>query len=217
MKKIMFNDKYGLTEAVLKGNKTMTRRICKQFITGRIIYANEVESVGVYSDENLVEFVLKDGGVMVSVPPYKTGEVVAVAQSYKDLGYTKGWVEQHIRPNPNANCNDPFEKKYPGWFNKMFVPAELNKAHKIRITDINVEWLQDISEEDCLKEGVYFDERHWVQGYKVENLWNKNDRQSCFRSAKAAFAALIERPGIGHKGDWSKNPYVFVSTFELIR
>ena len=40
MKKIMFNDKYGLTEAVLKGNKTMTRRICKTFITGRIIYAN---------------------------------------------------------------------------------------------------------------------------------------------------------------------------------
>ena len=104
----MFNDKYGLTEAVLKGNKTMTRRICKEFSTGRIIYANEVESVGVFSDDNVVEFVLKDGGIMVSGLPYKIGEVIAVAQSYKDLGYTKGWVEQHIRPNPNANCNDPF-------------------------------------------------------------------------------------------------------------
>ena len=29
MKKIMFNDKYGLTQAVLDGRKTMTRRICK--------------------------------------------------------------------------------------------------------------------------------------------------------------------------------------------
>ena len=27
MKKIMFNDKYGLTQAVLEGRKTMTRRI----------------------------------------------------------------------------------------------------------------------------------------------------------------------------------------------
>lgn len=27
MKKIMFNDKYGLTTAVLEGRKTMTRRI----------------------------------------------------------------------------------------------------------------------------------------------------------------------------------------------
>lgn len=26
MQKIMFNDKYGLTQAVLNGNKTMTRR-----------------------------------------------------------------------------------------------------------------------------------------------------------------------------------------------
>lgn len=29
MKKIMFNDKLGLTQAVLEGRKTMTRRICK--------------------------------------------------------------------------------------------------------------------------------------------------------------------------------------------
>lgn len=28
-KKIFFNDEFGLTEAVLNGKKTMTRRICK--------------------------------------------------------------------------------------------------------------------------------------------------------------------------------------------
>ena len=28
-KKIMFNDKYSLTQAVLEGRKTMTRRVCK--------------------------------------------------------------------------------------------------------------------------------------------------------------------------------------------
>ena len=33
MRKILFNDKYGLTEAVLKGNKTMTRGICKKLST----------------------------------------------------------------------------------------------------------------------------------------------------------------------------------------
>lgn len=30
MKKIMFNDRYGLTQAVLEGRKTMTRRIMTQ-------------------------------------------------------------------------------------------------------------------------------------------------------------------------------------------
>lgn len=34
MKTIMFNDKFGLTEAVLNGKKTMTRRICKYVQTG---------------------------------------------------------------------------------------------------------------------------------------------------------------------------------------
>lgn len=29
MKKIFFSDEYGLTQAVLEGRKTMTRRVCK--------------------------------------------------------------------------------------------------------------------------------------------------------------------------------------------
>lgn len=38
MKKIMFNDKYGLTEAVLSGRKTMTRRLAKNISPERPIY-----------------------------------------------------------------------------------------------------------------------------------------------------------------------------------
>ena len=68
MKKIMFNDRYGLTKAVLDGTKTMTRRVCKEFRTGEIICAKDVESIGMYSDENLVEFSMKDGSIKVSVP-----------------------------------------------------------------------------------------------------------------------------------------------------
>lgn len=37
-----------------------------------------------------------------------------------------------------------------GWDNKMFVRAE-HMPHRIRITDIRVERLQDISDEDCLR------------------------------------------------------------------
>ena len=44
MKKIMFNDRYGLTAAVLQGRKTMTRRICKEHATGQLILASDVES-----------------------------------------------------------------------------------------------------------------------------------------------------------------------------
>ena len=36
MSKIMFNDKYGLTEAVLKGRKTMTRRIVPKSVIDKV-------------------------------------------------------------------------------------------------------------------------------------------------------------------------------------
>ena len=72
---------------------------------------------------------------------YKVGEVVAVAQKYKDIA-----------------LDVPVELaaeliKQPGWNNKMFVRADL-MPHHIRITNIRVERLRDISEEDCLKEGI---------------------------------------------------------------
>ena len=139
------------------------------------------------------------------------GETIAVAQSYKDLGYTKEWVEQHIKPNPNANWNDPFKKKYPGWNNKMFVPAKLNNAHQIRITDIKVERLQDISEEDCLKEGILRNHLgdYWFKGY------TPSEGGRIFNTPVIAFSNLIDK--VSGKDTWDSNPWVFAYSFVLVK
>lgn len=213
MKKIMFDDNYGLTQAVIELRKTNTRRVCKEFRTGGIIYAKDVESIGMYSDENLVEFVMKDGSVKVSVPRYKVGEVVAVEQSYKDLVYTKEWVEQHIKPNPNSKTNDPFEKKYPGWSNKMFVRADL-MPHQIRITDIKVERLQDISDEDCLREGILHSDKY-AMPYGITEVTAPNGVFFYYSSSREAFADLIDK--VSGNGTWDCNPWVFAYTFELVK
>lgn len=52
MKKIMFNDKYGLTQAVLEGRKTQTRRIVYTQ-NGFVVFDNE-------------DFRLKKAGLQVS-------------------------------------------------------------------------------------------------------------------------------------------------------
>ncbi len=209
----MFNDEYGLTNAVLQGRKTMTRRIIPHLVG---LQDPDLSEWGMDDKGKATICIYEDGKPTTDIyPMYQPGETVAVAQSFKDLGYTKEWVEQHIKPNPNAKPTDPFEKKYPGWNNKMFVPAELNKAHQIRITNISVERLQDISDEDCLKEGVTFDSTYWIMGYKVKNLWNKYDRQSHFRSARVAFATLIDK--VSGKGTWKSNPWVFAYEFELVK
>lgn len=227
MKKIMFNDKYGLTDAVLQGRKTMTRRIIKQEVDSARSYNPKLfpegyDSMAFYHDGGELWRLMDADGHCIK-PAYKFGEAVVVAQSYKDLGYTKEWVEQHISSNPNANWNDPFEKKYPGWSNKMFVPAELNKAHQIRITDIKAERLQDISDDDVHREGFSknFINNGWGNAaFHEESVlvyYDKLGLTKTIRSIypKEAFAALIDK--VSGKDTWNSNPYVFAYTFELVK
>lgn len=130
---------------------------------------------------------------------YKVGEVVAVAQKYKDIA-----------------LDVPVELaaeliKQPGWNNKMFVKADL-MPHHICITNIRVERLQDISEEDCLKEGFWRDDNVGLEGV---TYWYHGLTNSSFRTAKEAYAALIDK--ISGKGTWESNPWVFVYNFELVK
>ena len=185
MKKIMFNDKYGLTQAVLDGRKTQTRRIVPQSVIDK------------YS--MMEDFAIIDAR-------YDVGEVVAVAQSYRDCGGVNEvgvpmWeiISQNIG-GTNA-----------GWDNKMFVRADL-MPHKIRITDVRVERLQNISEEDCLKEGVI----KWYAGQRdIPFFCYPNSVKCDYDTPQAAFAHLINK--VSRKDVWSENPYVFVYDFELTK
>jgi len=197
MKKIMFNDKYGLTDAVLEGRKTQTRRIAYDGIVKdpNIGYGLE----GSEKDK----CVLCSGCMIVAKSTYHVGEEIAIAQRYSECF--------------RAVCLENSK----GWNNKMFVMAEL-MPHRIKITNIRVERLQDISEEDCLKEGVYYHTeppRH--HEYDRYSPWSpsvkpyKFESEKYFCSAKYAFKHLIEK--VSGKGTWDSNPYVFVYDFELIK
>ena len=191
MKKIMFNDDFLLTQAVLEGRKTQTRRICKEQIWAHSDIVSAAN--GIYHFES---------------PKYKVGEVVAVAQSYE-----ASWQE-----NASAYHNPYFLKGLPGWKNKMFVAAR-DMPHQIRITDVRVERLQDISDEDCLKEGVVKDTcKTYFNGYTVKfslDQYNNILSSEWFRTPREAFSHLINK--VSKEDVWKENPYVFVYDFELIR
>ena len=76
--------------------------------------------------------------------PYKVGEIVAIAQSYHTLNKS-GYVAPEW-------CEHTCESS-AGYENKMFVRADL-MPHRIMITDVKIERLQELSDEDCTKEGV---------------------------------------------------------------
>lgn len=211
MKKIMFNDKYSLT-AVLDGRKTMTRRVCKYDrpnetydIVFPVFEPNDYDNDGnIVSPLNYAFGWENDKGDFTgwNIPKYKVGEVVAIAQSYSDCGNM-----------PDYELDEdgyPIMPKRSGFFNKMFVRADL-MPHHIRITDIKIERLQDISDEDCLKEGIF----KWDAGQKDIPFYSFHYADiPDYNDPRDAFAELIDK--VSGKGTWESNPYVFVYEFELI-
>lgn len=212
-KKIMFNDKYSLTQAVLNGRKTMTRRIikCPETYKGspvkglRITGSKDIRlavEMLVYNEE------CDDFVPMYIQPRYEIGEVIAVAQSYESLG-----INPEIALNDRDGIGFYTKTKFaPGWKNKMFVRADLI-PHHIRITNIKIERLQDISDEDCLKEGIYKGQCGSADTHFMDAYYYKGDIQP-YCTPREAFAALIDK--VSGKGTWESNPYAFVYEFELI-
>ena len=217
MKKIMFNDKYGLTQAVLDGQKTMTRRVitCPRTFRGEWVSGFNVHIR--QSDRKIVgypcmydadEREFDEGEIL---PKYKVGEVVAIAQSYMD-------VDRFHRKGKNAAYLEyldsilPELKLHPGWANKMFVRDGL-MPHHIKITGIKVERLQDISDEDCLKEGIIH-AYTTNDGIRIYHTPNEKKGYLSTDVAQEAFAYLIDK--VSGKGTWESNPYVFAYEFKLV-
>lgn len=214
MKKIMFNDKYCLTLAVRAGEKTMTRRVEKPTEMADGYTMEDVVTVfHEYSSLlNAHSFSLCDNEKKIGVlnSRYQVGEIVAIAQSYKEL-------------YPNADfemVGNGFMTESAGWNNKMFVRADL-MPHHIRITDVKVERLQDISKEDCLKEGIISIECLSIIGddayffavkRKVRQMYD--NILKFFSSPQRAYADLIDK--ISGKGTWESNPWVVTYEFKLI-
>lgn len=201
MQKIMFNTKLGLEQAVLEGRKTQTRRfVPKEFFTLQW----DVRGNTLVVENEFGEFVdIRDTKYCM----FKIGEIVAIAQSYKDCGYSENALD--ISPKDYRIARGTLGEA-KGWNNKMFVRAEACK-HQIRITDVRVDKLQDISGDDCLKEGVVVNEPKIKGGinmyYPCEYL------RSCakevgwgrvFHTPREAFAHLINK--VSRKDVWQENP-----------
>lgn len=184
MKKILFNDIFCLTQAVLDGTKTMTRRVLR-------------DNVPLGNWEETVKHLL-----------YKVGDIVAIAQSYHTLNKS-GYVAPEW-------CEHTCESS-AGYKNKMFVRADL-MPHHIKITGVKVERLQDISDDDILREGIYpqrfFNKVEYVFATKGKMNNTPVHRLKIFPTPREAFAALIDK--ISGKGTWESNPWVAVYSFELI-
>lgn len=227
MKKIMFNDRFGLTQAVLDGRKTMTRRIMK---VPKKFMGEEDLTLEYHQrpteNKHFYDCVVcdADGYELGQMPlPYEVGDVVAIAQRYKDCWdyYQKQWEARNDSSDwhtPDAILGDTVQET-KGWTNKMFVKPEL-MPYRVQFYGIKFEHLQDISDEDCLREGIYefhpYIDRNPNDKLKSYRFIDKKSKYGYYQlsPARDCFAVLIDK--VCGNGTWESNPWVCAYEFKLV-
>lgn len=189
----------------VKNIKTETRRIItKQPLENESIKPFVKGFFGIYH---------KVGGIdnlkLTLKPRYNVGDILYMKEPYKK--WTRGLSEgRHTSILYKYGEETPCDKigvdgssYYTYWKNKLFMPAYAAR-HFIKVTAVHAERLQDISNEDCIKEGIVFDGSVYSNG--LDNIK--------YLEPRAAYKALIN--SIDGKDTWDNNPWVWVYDYELI-
>lgn len=197
MPKILFNENYCLQTAVFEGYKTHTRRVVKRQIP-----------------EPILQRCLAGQELYVwSYAPYKKNGLVKIAQSYQDI-----FFELKSKSILNFSDADTFYKKYhneEGWSNKLYVKADA-MIHSIFMLHARMEYLQDITDDGCIKEGIRFDEgsnRYYFTKRSFDKYGNAVFTNFFFDSPRTAFASFVN--AAYQKGLWEQNPLVFDFEFRF--
>lgn len=215
MKKILFNDEYLLTQAVIKRRKTMTRRVAKwDMIPGEDeARISRVELVNILVDGRVVYFGYDSNHNLIgeTISTYGVGEVVAVAQNYEDAGLP-----------PSFDSIGPFQptaENHPGWKNKLFVRPDL-MPYKIKMENIILRRIQDIDNLDCIFEGII---SSTIKLERTNTAWKYFYAQRtpqggtifyAFPTPREAFAKLFNK--IAKKKLWEQNPWCFAYSFKRL-
>lgn len=196
--------------------------------TRRIINPQPLDIVCSTIIDNKLLFEARDenDALVFLKPRYKVGDVLYLKEPYKK--WTRGLSEgrhtsilyKYGEETPCSKVGLEGSSYYTDWKNKLFMPA-YSARNYIKIKAVRAERLQDISNEDCIKEGIYqtgcIAEDYFEPVY--ENGYNATSKKSgilCIQydTPREAYAALID--AINGKDTWDNNPWVWVYDYELI-
>lgn len=137
-------------------------------------------------------------------PRYEVGEVVAIKQCYNDVMNYSFYNDKKLYEKV---CNLFYEA---GATNKMFVKNEL-MPHQIRIIAVNKCRLQDLTDEQCLREGI----KKIGKGYAIFFNGLRTSHTIAHENPKTLFAYLIQL--LNGSGYWESNPEGYAYEFELVK
>ena len=230
MKPILFNTE--MVQAIQDGRKTVTRRLLKPHNPVKAKECGYYQGSGLWYDDTFNEgdkdTHIKDYSVsccwigtkiyIQKYAQYKVGDILYVRETW--------FYEEHMHditagePDlPSGRYSFRYEYKaecpdYPvnvgvgadGWRPSIHMPKEAARLF-LRVTDVHVKRLQDMTLDDFLSEGIVL---------RPEAF---NDPDNAYYQAKDQYAALwnstCKKSDLAKYG-WSANPWVFVTSFQAI-
>ena len=158
-------------------------------------------------------------------PKYQLGDILWVRETtcYVMLDHAHDLLEgardktQFVyKANVHSDWIEYAKEKYGyKWKPSIFMPKEAARIF-LRITDLRLERLQDISEEDAIAEGIerkYFDNVSFEDVLYYKNYKTGGWEQSMLFVGRHSFQSLWE--SIHGEKSWFDNPYVWVISFEI--
>ena len=206
IKPILFNTE--MVRAILDGRKTCTRRVVK---TRRkdacgfyVTKSPDGSFAGIYEYD-------EDGRMFEnqSIPPYKPGDILYIRETWGE-GYAEG---TYIYKADDKLAELPTFKKTSKilYHPSIHMPKEAARIW-LKVTDVRVERLQDITDDEAKREGIQYDECPTGFTWKQET-----DMHNCYTTPIGAMQALwdstIKKSDLDRYG-WAANPWVWVIQFE---
>ena len=210
MKPIIFNTE--MVKAILDGRKTVTRRILK---LPKSIWTID-------KDCEIFQTCLRDGTGLINAEeiteyfsPIKKADILWVRETWRPLNvnypnsaidYAADWNAKYFENSKNDNCGK--------WHPSIHMPRDAARIF-LKVTDVRVERLQDITVEDCMAEGISCNNEIRnpnPETHESIKNWNKSYAQFLF---KDLWDSTIKKTDIDKHG-WNANPWVWVIEFEKI-
>ena len=201
IKPILFNTE--MVRAILDGQKTCTRRLVKPQPKSKLCYTFAGSDSNTWGYPNRTaheiwgeEFKLPNDITEEELskrwnPPYHTDDILYVRETWKKAPNGYYYYEDWQR-NDIADVTK--------WKPSIHMPKEAARIW-LKVTDVRVERLQEITSEQISREGVEVEYPHVLNGeekrYAFSTLWNSTIKKSD-----------IDRYG------WDANPWVWVIEFE---
>lgn len=209
-KPILFSTE--MVQAILAGRKTQTRRVCKTspeanimgFYVKRRLWDSSIEE-----NPNPIGHIAKfNWGEVKS--KYTEGDIIWVRETFQKLESVKH-KEIDFLYKADVEYHNYFNSDLVVWSPSIYMPKEAARIF-LKVTNVRVERLQDISEEDAVAEGIFPDPGNLnFNGSRFK----QNQTETFIMFARETFRSLWQSIN-AKKHPWESNPWVWVYEFERI-